>query len=142
MDIKTLASGSTGNAYLVSDGTTTLLLECGIPYKALMQRSGYRLSLLDACLVTHEHADHARAAHDLLAVGIPLYCSAGTADALHITTTPGARPVLRHLCAVSIGTMTVLPVSVCHDAAEPLGWSIVSTADCTRLVFLTDTSRA
>ena len=35
MEIKTLASGSTGNAYLVGDGTTTLLLECGISMRAV-----------------------------------------------------------------------------------------------------------
>ena len=82
MEIKTLASGSTGNAYLVGDGTTTLLLECGISMRELMRRSRFTLSRVDACLITHEHGDHARAVHDVMARGIPVYCSEGTAAKL------------------------------------------------------------
>ena len=84
MEIKTLASGSTGNAYLVGDGTTTLLLECGISMRELMRRSRFTLSRVDACLITHEHGDHARAVHDVMARGIPVYCSEGTAAKLGI----------------------------------------------------------
>ena len=136
-----MASGSAGNAYLVSDKNTTLLLECGIPYRELMRRSGYQLSRIAACLITHEHGDHAKAARNLLAAGIQVYCSAGTAAALGIADLPGARPLLRHLRPTIIGTMAVLPVSVYHDAAEPLGWLIASQTDGEHLIFLTDTSR-
>ena len=43
MEIKALASGSTGNAYIVGDGQTTVLLDAGIPVKALQVGSGFRL---------------------------------------------------------------------------------------------------
>ena len=41
-----------------------------------------------------------------------------------------------------IGTFAVLPMSTCHDVAEPLGWLLESIRTGERLVFLTDTSRA
>lgn len=39
MKIKPVASSSKGNAYLVSDGTTTILLECGLPLKELKHKT-------------------------------------------------------------------------------------------------------
>ena len=141
MEIKTLASGSTGNAYLVGDGTTTLLLECGISMRELMRRSRFTLSRVDACLITHEHGDHARAVHDVMARGIPVYCSEGTAGFLGIHESAGYHRV-QHGQRVDIGTFAVLPMSTCHDVAEPLGWLLESIRTGERLVFLTDTSRA
>ena len=142
MKIKTMATGSTGNAYLVEDGVTTLLLECGIPKRELMRRSQYRLSEVDACLLTHEHGDHARAIHDVIAIGIPVYCSKGTAIALGVD---GEHMVKATMCpnrVVQIGSMAIMPFAVQHDAAEPLGWLIYSSVTHERLVFLTDTKTA
>lgn len=39
-----LASGSAGNCYLVSDGLTPLLLECGISTREVRERIGFRLT--------------------------------------------------------------------------------------------------
>ncbi len=142
MDIKVLATGSTGNAYIVSDGHTKLLLECGLPYRCLMQASGYSLHGVDACLVTHEHNDHARAIRDVMDHGIPVYCSEGTAihkgvDGYHLT---GMQRTLHNMFPTEIGTFTVLPFDTDHDAAEPLGFMIYSQATGERLLFATDTA--
>lgn len=142
MQVKVLASGSSGNAVRVSDGKTVLLLECGLSARTLMRRGDVRLSEISACLVTHEHSDHALAAHDLLRYGIPLWCSAGTAGALGITGAAGVHDVLQHNEALQVGSFMVVPVSVCHDAAEPLGFFLASLEDGERLVFLTDTREA
>lgn len=47
-----------------------------------------------------------------------------------------------HIHRFDIGTIAVLPFSMYHDAAEPLGWLLESFHTGERLVFLTDTSRA
>ena len=62
MTFTSLASSSRGNAYVVSDGETTLLLECGLTFKELPKRLGYGEAGITACLVSHEHQDHAKAA--------------------------------------------------------------------------------
>lgn len=41
MTFTSLASSSRGNAYVVSDGETTLLLECGLSFRELQKRLGY-----------------------------------------------------------------------------------------------------
>ena len=142
MKIKTLATGSTGNAYLVDDGCTVLLLECGIPLRELMRRSKYSLSGVSACLITHEHGDHARAVKQLIGIGIHIWCSKGTATALKIDGEPVVHPEMRAGHVIQIGTMAIMPIAVEHDAAEPLGWLIYSEASNQRLVFLTDTRAA
>ena len=67
-----LASSSAGNAYLLDDGKSVLLLECGLSYRRLGQlvrAAGYTVSQLAGCLVSHEHNDHARCWDRLLAAG-------------------------------------------------------------------------
>ena len=82
MDIKVLASGSRGNAYFVSDGVTPLLLECGIPIKQIRQGLNFGLSDVAACLISHEHKDYSKAIRDVLRMGVNIYTSKGTIDAM------------------------------------------------------------
>ena len=84
MIFKSLASSSHGNSYIVSDEKTKLLIECGLPYKKLQKLSGFALSEFKACLVSHEHQDHAKSVQDLIDRGMDVYMSYGTAEALEI----------------------------------------------------------
>jgi hypothetical protein len=52
---ESFASSSHGNLYTVSDGTTALIIECGIPYKKLNQSLGFELKNYAACLLSHSH---------------------------------------------------------------------------------------
>lgn len=55
LEFITLASGSGGNAYIVTDGQTPLLLEAGIKIKELRKKGGFQAHEMQACLVSHEH---------------------------------------------------------------------------------------
>lgn len=58
MLIDIFASGSGGNAYMVSDGDTSLLLEAGLRETALknmLWQKGYLMTNLNGCIVSHEH---------------------------------------------------------------------------------------
>jgi phosphoribosyl 1,2-cyclic phosphodiesterase len=135
MEIKTLASSSTGNAYILSDGHTSLLLECGIPIDKLKKSCNYRLSGILSCLVTHEHKDHSKASKDVMAAGIDLYCSEGTAEAAELS---GHRlHIIKAEQQFKIGSWIIKPFSTQHDAKEPLGFLIANGED--KLLFATDT---
>lgn len=137
MEIAVLASGSSGNCYKVSDGHTSLLLECGIPFKEIQKKLNFQLHEIDACLVSHEHQDHAKAVKELLKCGIEVCMSTGTAnmfdcDLLKITT-------VEPLQQFKVGTFEILPFSTEHDVAEPIGFLIYSTVIKEKLLFATDT---
>ncbi len=140
MKFQSLASSSEGNAYVVSDGTTELLIECGLGPRKLAQALGFRMAQLDGCLVSHEHKDHCKAVEAVIKSGVPVYLSQGTAAALEL---PEA---LLDMAAemeagvqFSVGSMEVLPFPTYHDAQEPLGFVIQSRADEDVLAFITDT---
>ena len=82
MRFEALASSSAGNAYIVSDKDTRILLECGVSHKKLQKLSGFSLPEFQACLVSHEHKDHAKSVSDLIERGMEVYMSQGTAEAL------------------------------------------------------------
>lgn len=137
MLIQSLASSSGGNCYRVSDGTTSLLLEAGIPLKKIAVKTGHTLSALAGCLVSHEHGDHSKAVKALLDYGVPCYMSWGTADALGLKSSDDLR-ILEHKVPTVICGWKVLPFHVIHDAAEPMGF-LIDTGYEERLLFLTDT---
>ena len=55
MKLKILASGSSGNAYLLQSPTGTLIIECGISYKEILKGLNFNLSGVVGCLISHEH---------------------------------------------------------------------------------------
>ena len=135
MKFESLASSSAGNAYIVSDRDTRILIECGVTHQKLQKLSGFSLSEFKACLVSHEHKDHAKSALDLIARGMDVYMSVGTAEALEAN---GAQ-LIEHMEQFNVGSLDVVPFTTFHDAAEPLGFLIKSRLDGDVLAFATDT---
>ena len=133
MDIKVIASGSSGNAYLIGDGWTRLLLDAGIPFRRIQIGCGFRTSSIDACLVTHRHGDHAAAIPKLLQRGITVYSNVDVAE-LH----KGVR-ALMPLQEHTIGTFRILPFEVEHDV-PCYGYQVTSTATGEKLVYITDSA--
>lgn len=58
--IKVLASGSTGNCYIIQAGEEKLLLECGIDYKNILIGLEHSIKGVKGCLITHKHLDHCK----------------------------------------------------------------------------------
>ena len=132
-----MASGSSGNCYLVSDGVTPLLLECGLSIKQIRQGLGFGLSTVAACLVSHEHQDHCKTITDVLRAGVYVYTSPGTIGALGLSG-HRLRPI-KAMETVRIGTWIVKAFETQHDAQEPLGFLLKSNVTGERLLYATDT---
>lgn len=135
MKLITIASGSKGNCYLLVTDSGSLLIEAGIPINKLKRALNYDFSNIQGCLVTHEHGDHAKSIEDIAKLGIDVYASEGTLQALNcvshrfIPLTPKK--------AKMIGNFEVLAFNTEHDAAEPLGFLIKYQNN--KLLFATDT---
>lgn len=130
-----LASSSAGNSYKVTDGKTALLLEAGLTIKELRRALDFRLSDIAGCLISHEHGDHAKGARELLKVGIDLYASAGTFEALHLFDY--RTHVIHARQQFTLGTWTIMPFETEHDAAESIGFLLANQQD-EKLLFITD----
>ena len=135
MRFEALASSSSGNAYIVSDQDTRILLECGVSHSKLQKLSGFKLSEFQACLVSHEHKDHAKSVADLISRGMDVYMSQGTAEALE---TDGVK-LIENMEQFNVGSLDIVPFTTFHDAAEPLGFLVKSRVDGDVLAFATDT---
>ena len=135
MKFEAYASSSAGNAYSVSDGQTRILLECGVSHNKLQKLSGFSLSEFQACLVSHEHKDHAKAVEELISRGMAVYMSPGTADALEVDSAE----LIENMEQFNVGSLDIVPFTTFHDAREPLGFLIKSRVDGDVLAFATDT---
>ena len=135
MKFQALASSSQGNAYIVSDRDTRILLECGVSHKKLQKLSGFSLSEFRACLVSHEHKDHAKSIDELINRGMDVYMSQGTAEALETDCIT----LIEDMEQFNIGSFDIVPFATFHDAKEPLGFLIKSRVDGDVLAFATDT---
>jgi phosphoribosyl 1,2-cyclic phosphodiesterase len=130
MKIWSLASGSSGNCYLIQDKQTLVLLDAGISARRILQelaRLGLGPSSLSAVLVTHEHMDHWGSAASLSRrAGIPLICTAGTAEAGQNGSKTIPFQPIRPGGALAVGSLSVEAFSIPHDAREPVGFLLRS----------------
>jgi len=137
IEIKSLASGSSGNLYWIKkNGNTALLLEAGIKLKDIMKGLDFKLSQIAGCLISHEHQDHSRAVVNMMKLGIDIYLSQGTLDALGLS---GHRiNIIKARKQFNIGDWAVLPFKIQHDANEPLGFLLASGEY--KILYATDTA--
>ena len=131
MNIKILASGSSGNAYRISDGKTSLLLDAGIPFKEIQKGCDFRTGSISGCLVTHRHGDHSKAIPKMLQRGMHVYSNDDVA-----VLYPGVQ-AMKPLLEYGIGTFSVLPFEVEHDV-PCYGYQVESQTTGEKLVYITD----
>ncbi len=136
IQIKTLATGSTGNCYWITDGSTPLLLECGISFKNIQKTLNFKTSDIAGVLVTHEHKDHCKAVREVADRGLDIYMSPGTKKAIGIDH--HRIKAVENKKQFKLGTWTILPFDTEHDTAEPFGF-LLANQEGDKLLFLTDT---
>lgn len=138
MEIISIASSSNGNCYYISDGSSHILIECGIRLDKIAKSIPVNLTELNGCLITHEHKDHSLSAEKILRY-CHIFASKGTLDELAIESYKYKQHEIKHNLALRIGTFAVIGFNVQHDAKEPLGYLIYSDATKEKLLFATDT---
>lgn len=127
----TLSSGSSGNSVFIEHKDTKILIDCGLSGKKienLLKEIGQRAENLDSIFLTHEHIDHVRGASVLSRrYDIPIYANKGT----RLSFLPQAGKLAEKNIQVfksnnflNFKSMDILPVSIHHDAKEPVGFVV------------------
>jgi len=139
MRFASLGSGSRGNGTLLRQGDVCVLVDCGFTLRQLQRRleaAGLALEDLSAVLVTHEHSDHASGIGPLVRrTGVPVHATAGTWRGMRREPAAPDR-VVHGDRPFRIGDLEVLPVTVPHDAREPVQYRF--SAGGRRVGVLTD----
>jgi phosphoribosyl 1,2-cyclic phosphodiesterase len=148
VSLSVLASGSRGNCAVLASARTRLLIDSGLSYKEASRRlraQGIEPESLDGILITHEHRDHVAGLHvTAKRLKIPVYMAEAAHSAWQACFRDSAgQPVRaekieffspgRHF---QVGDIEVLPFTIPHDAADPVGFTF--TAEGTKVGYVTD----
>ena len=148
-----LYSGSSGNVLFCQYGETRLLIDAGKSGRTVedaLAGIGADIRTVSGVLITHEHSDHIAGAGVLARkYHLPLYATAETWKAMEgkIGKIP---PDMRREIAAGrdfwLGDIGVVPFSIPHDAADPVGFRLygggVSVSTATDLGYFSDEVRA
>ena len=124
------ASGSSGNCYLIKSDETAILIDAGISGKRILEglnETDTPREMVSAILVTHEHVDHVQSL-PVMTKRIPdmqIYANEATWDQIDRPVPEERREVFTTGEEFVIGDLTIRPFPISHDAAEPVGFSIL-----------------
>lgn len=135
--INSFGSGSSGNGYLIDDGHSQILIECGVKFELVKRKMKFDFSRVVGMCISHEHGDHSKEIKKVLSsTSVDIYASKGTLNALNV---PNYRKNVMEIGkSVRIGTWRVTAFDVQHDATEPTGFVFENELG-ERLLFVTDT---
>lgn len=134
INVRSLASSSKGNCHQLVSGDRFLLLDAGISAKDILKFCN-SLTHCDGVLISHSHGDHTKAVKELLRIGVRVYMSEATKQALGMQNERKAI-VLKSEEPLRIGEFKVMPFSLEHDVPN-LGFLVSDGTD--KLVYITDT---
>lgn len=127
LQFTSINSGSNGNCYYVGNEEDAVLIDVGLSCRETekrMKQLGLPVQKVKAIFVSHEHGDHIKGVSVLAnKYKLPVYITPKTAKNGPI--------LIRHLSKnftadepVDIGSLTVIPFSKSHDAADPYSFTI------------------
>jgi len=129
----TIASGSGGNSAFLQVGQKSILIDAGLSGKAIesgLAAAGACPQSLSGIFITHEHSDHISGAGVMSRrYDLPLYATHGTWQIINRYKSVGKIAEKNAVTidvdgVIEIGDMQILPFSIPHDAAAPVGYSI------------------
>jgi len=142
MIICTLASSSSGNCTIISQGNTHLLIDAGISLRRIkegLRCVGLSVNDLAGILVTHEHSDHIKGMEMLIKYHKkPIYSSQGAGRGI-LAAVPGAAPYINCFeigSVFELGDITVRSFMTPHDTVDSAGFRL--KAGGMTLAYVTD----
>jgi len=140
-----LGSGSSGNCAYLETEETRLLIDAGFSLRQIRQRLatiGRAPENLTGVIVTHEHSDHVQGLGALSEkLQIPIYCNRFTKEGAEqqLQTRLDCR-LFTTGATFEVGDIVVESFSIPHDAQDPVGYLLKTTAG--NVGFLTDLGHA
>jgi phosphoribosyl 1,2-cyclic phosphodiesterase len=140
-----LGSGSAGNCAYLETEQTRLLIDAGFTGRQIRQRLATIArapETLHGILITHEHSDHVTGLVGLAArLELPVYCNRLTREAIEVQLKIRIDARLFTTGdSFAIGDVTVDTFQVPHDACDPVGFLVRTTAG--NIGFVTDLGHA
>jgi phosphoribosyl 1,2-cyclic phosphodiesterase len=135
LELCSIASGSSGNCICVGSDEAHILIDAGISGKRIEQglhAIDLKSQEMAGILVTHEHLDHISGLGVMARrYGLPVYATAGTIEAIKKTSHVGKidESLFHPIVAgtdFTIADLSITPLSISHDAAEPVAYRIQS----------------
>ena len=126
----TVASGSSGNCSVITDGSTHILIDAGVSARRIttgLKSLGIQPGELSAILITHEHSDHISGIPVLCRqLDVELYTAEGTAREI-CRKNPELQPRFRVFDPgerFALGDLVVGSFPVSHDCVSPVGYTV------------------
>jgi len=73
MNLQVAGTGSSGNAYLLTCGSETLVIDCGIRFLTVKKALNFQIRGIVGAITTHSHGDHFKYAHEYEKSGIEVW---------------------------------------------------------------------
>lgn len=137
MRLRVLASGSSGNGYILYNDREALVIECGVPYQTCLKALGFQRGKILGALVTHEHGDHAKYVEQYLEGAVNVFMSAGTESCIIYKKKRRATAIEQNK-VYSVGRFRFLAFGTQHDCKEPVGF-LIRHPEMGQTLFATDT---
>ncbi len=126
--ICSIASGSNGNCYYVSNGDESILIDVGISRKQVLERmssKGLDASKIKAIFISHEHTDHYRGVRVLSnKLSVPVYITQKTYEKSWHPNRPKSYRFFSPGDIINVGRFKIHSFLKNHDAVEPCSFRV------------------
>lgn len=146
MKVAVLGSGSRGNSIFVRAGETRILIDAGFSGREIagrLETFDVDPDLIDGIIVTHDHRDHTKGIGVFARrYGSPIYMTSPTRSACS-QFFRGGETIVEYDPArtFTVGDLSIEPFAIIHDAADPVGLSLLDESSGLRLGIATDLGR-
>ena len=128
MEICSLASGSSGNCFLIKQNKEIFLIDAGISCRQIvsrMNKMGEKPESIKAIFITHGHSDHTKGAEVLSNYfKIPIYATSGTIKKRFFCSELGNMIRIKNNEIIRISGLEISAFSKSHDCLDPVSFKI------------------